>query len=352
MSALTAIGPAFDADAAGFGSAEAVTLDGRALRVAFGPVDEPAWDPQAPDCRDAVLVAGDAFSCNYRDGALAQAVLHPTAAERFLVLGSEVAGRVLAVGPDVRGLSPGQPVMGCPAFGQGAPDPWGVATNHASRPVQVLPATKLVPLPAGMEPTEAAAFALGAMTAAAMVRKAAPAAGERVLVTSASSNTGLFALGLLAATGAAVSGWSRSPQRAAVAAELTGVEVASGEAPGGGPFDAVLAPLGDVVLPDVARRIRDGGRIVTCGLRRPSARGTGTPLAPVLAALIEGNVTLVANCLGTPADLDTALAAWRSGALRTPIDRVIDARPGQAAAFFERTFSDPARVGKVVALHG
>jgi len=337
VSALAVFGPGADVEA------EPVTLDGHALRVAFGPVPEPPLDPGP----GAVLVAGEAFSCNYRDGGLALSVLHPAARGKLLVLGSEVAGRVAAVGDGVDAFAVGDRVVALPTFGPGTPEPWGVATNHASRPLQVLPAAKLARIPDAMPSEQAAAFALGATTAAAMLRRAELRDGDRVLVTSATSNTGLFCLALL---GAGAIGLSTSAARAARASQLLGVPVVDSLPEG--EFDVVLAPLGDVALAGVLDRVAFGGRIVTCGLRRPSAGGRDDSVVGALPALIQRNVTLVGNCLGTPVDFASAVAAWERGELAIPIDRVVDAAPGSAAAFFARTFTDPERVGKVVARHG
>jgi hypothetical protein len=86
---------------------------------------------------------------------------------------------------------------------------------------------------------------------------------------------------------------------------------------------------------------------VTCGLRRPSAAASDG-VGAALPGLIQRNVALIGHCLGTPADLEHALAAWTRP---VPVHRVVDAVPGQAAAFFDATFNDPARVGKVVGRH-
>lgn len=350
MRAFAAIGPAVDVAAAGLGTAEPVQLDGRRLRVAFCEVAEPRFEPGSDAHREAVLVRARAFSCNYRDGALAQAVLHPSARERIVVLGSELAGEVVAVGAGVEGWAPGDRVMACPSWGPGQAGGSGVATNHASRELSVLPAAKLARVPAGMDAATAAALALGATTAAAMVRRAGLAGGERVLVASAGSSTGLFLLSLLRGGGAAAVGLTSSPERARAVGEATGAPAVA-DAGEVGAVDVVFAPFADVALEGALGALRPGGRLVFCGLRRPAAREEGA-LAPLLVALIERNLTLVGNCLGTVDDLADAVAAWERGALRVPLDRTMPAAPGSAAAFFHRTFADRERLGKVVALHG
>jgi NADPH2:quinone reductase len=95
-------------------------------------------------------------------------------------LGVEGAGVVDAVGPDVNGLVPGQPVVyaGLPVGGYAA------ARN--------LPAWRLVPLPAGLDPAATAALFLRGITAFMLLdRVRAVRPGDVLLVHAAAGGLGL-----------------------------------------------------------------------------------------------------------------------------------------------------------------
>ena len=110
-------------------------------------------------------------------------------------LGVEAAGEVVATGPDVHGLQPGDRVA---TFGpqQGA---------YAS--ARILPAASLMKLPAGIDDDTAAAALLKACTVEALVERCAKIeAGWPVLVHAAAGGVGLILVQWLKAVGATVIG--------------------------------------------------------------------------------------------------------------------------------------------------
>jgi NADPH:quinone reductase-like Zn-dependent oxidoreductase len=113
-----------------------------------------------------------------------------------LALGVEAAGVVAAVGEDVRGLAPGDPVLThpVPLRHQGAWAPWLLA-----------PAALVARKPAVVSWEQAAAFPVPALTADQALQAAAPVpAGQWVLVHGAGGVTGGLAVQLAVAQGATV----------------------------------------------------------------------------------------------------------------------------------------------------
>jgi NADPH:quinone reductase-like Zn-dependent oxidoreductase len=352
-----------------------LVLEGYSVRCGFVGVAEPAFEPDGQHSSH-VLVDVRAFSCNYRDKALILRMSVIPSDSGFYVIGSELAGRVVAVGAAVRDLAPGDRVMVDGCFG-GEIRPWGLPTNHASRSRQVLPASKLIRVPDAMSDEEAAAFSIGGQTSCAMVRRAGIGPGDEVLVTAGTSNTSLFLVQAAAAVGGVVSVTTRSGSAEALLRELGAAEVfvvdagRSGldEHPGigararkAGGFRAVLDPFFDLYLQRSLPVIATWGTYVSCGLERqfPPAGSIYAGLGPrpvlhdiSLGACLPRNVSLIMNCLGATDDLRTGLDRFVQGRLRVVIDTVVCSESGGAAgAFVSRTFCDRGRLGKVVGRYG
>ncbi|WDZ82419.1 NAD(P)-dependent alcohol dehydrogenase [Micromonospora cathayae] len=107
--------------------------------------------------------------------------------------GIDAAGRVAAVGADVRGLRPGDAVLGfCP----------GSFAEYARTTPDLL-----VPKPAGLTFAQAAAVPMAAVTALRGIRTVGRArAGQRILVNGAGGGIGTYAVQIAAALGAEVTG--------------------------------------------------------------------------------------------------------------------------------------------------
>lgn len=126
--------------------------------------------------------------------------------ETPIPLGYSAAGQVLAVGPAVDHLRPGERVASAGA---------GYA-NHAD--INVVPKHLCVAVPQGVS-DEAAAFATVGAIALQGVRQAAPTLGERVVVIGLGL-IGLLTVQLLKANGCQVLGQDPDPTRVALAREL------------------------------------------------------------------------------------------------------------------------------------
>ncbi|MFE0456592.1 NAD(P)-dependent alcohol dehydrogenase [Streptomyces sp. NPDC058914] len=109
------------------------------------------------------------------------------------VAGIDAAGEVVAVGADVRGLQPGDEVLGfCP----------GSFAEYARTTADLL-----APKPAGLTFEQAAAVPMAAVTALRGIRTVGEVqAGQRVLVNGAGGGVGTFAVQIAAALGAEVTG--------------------------------------------------------------------------------------------------------------------------------------------------
>ncbi|AMV27284.1 Quinone oxidoreductase 1 [Gemmata sp. SH-PL17] len=121
-------------------------------------------------------------------------------------LGSEGAGIVEAVGPDVTVVKPGDRV----AYAGGPPGSYSQ--------VRLIPAHILVPVPEGATDQTAAAVMLKGMTAQYLIRRTYTVKpGETVLFHAAAGGVGLFACQWLKALGATVIGTVGSDEKAAIA---------------------------------------------------------------------------------------------------------------------------------------
>lgn len=125
--------------------------------------------------------------------------------ETPLIPGAEAAGVVEALGHGVTDLSVGQAV----AY---------VIPVGAYRERRVVPADRLVPLPAGIGPETAAAAMLKGLTAQYLVTACHPVApGDTILVHAAAGGVGLILGQWLRALGATAIGTAGGPEKAALA---------------------------------------------------------------------------------------------------------------------------------------
>ena len=113
-----------------------------------------------------------------------------------IVLGKDFAGTVDVVGPGVTDLAVGDVVFGVlirPELGDGT---FGEFVTVS--------AENVAPIPAGVDPADAAASALAGTAALAAVEAISPAKGERVLVAGATGGVGAFAVQMASERGASV----------------------------------------------------------------------------------------------------------------------------------------------------
>nr|WP_281497342.1 quinone oxidoreductase [Ornithinimicrobium sp. F0845] len=122
------------------------------------------------------------------------------------VAGSEGAGTVSAVGAGVDGVAVGDPVT------------WAMVAGTGYAEQVLVPADRVVPVPAGVDPELAAAVMLQGMTAHYLVETTFPAReGQTALVHAAAGGVGLLLCQLLAAKGVRVIGTTSTPEKAELA---------------------------------------------------------------------------------------------------------------------------------------
>lgn len=348
-----------------------VEIDGMVVRSGIVHTPEPAFDPGDPAHARSVLVQVGAFSCNYRDKGY---ILHMDRkpAQAVFAIGSDFVATVLAVGPGVKALQPGDRVIAqnhYTGFGYDADGVReGIATSSASKECQIFHENKLIRIPERMADEVAAGFSIGAQTAYSMVRKLAPRPGEKVLVTSATSNTSLYAVAALRRHGVQVYAATTSTGfddrlRAAGADHV--VHVGTGEdsfrngealtvlAAQIHGFDCVVDPYFDLHLEKAVTILAPLGRYTTCGLlgQNPTvaSRAGLTPMnaEAIMVQVLTRNLTILGNCIGLRDDLRQAVTDYERGALEgVVVDSVFSG--ADTAGFLARTFNDRTRFGKVV----
>jgi NADPH:quinone reductase-like Zn-dependent oxidoreductase len=339
-------------------------IDGEPVSVGLTETPRPRFDPQAPDRRRSALVRVNAFSCNYRDGAVVTtlAARCRTEPSSRAYIGSDFTGVVEAVGADVAGVHEGDRVIGDSSYPYAVVGAHaGVPTNHASCRFRILHESKLMTIPAAMPDEVAAGFGVAAQTSYSMIRRLAPSPGASVLVTAARSATSLVALGALRARSLRVyaATTATEPNGAFDALDVERVVRLDPARPDWdsplrllaeeiGGFDYVVDPFFDVYLERVIGLMSLGGRYVTCGLRAPSAGENGRhgDLRAVMVEAFARNVELIGNCLGSSEDLAAAVDDYARAQLPIPVDSIFDAASG--AAYLDRSFNARDRFGKVV----
>jgi putative PIG3 family NAD(P)H quinone oxidoreductase len=260
-------------------------------------------------------------------------------------LGLECAGTVAALGPGVTGWSVGDPVCALLAGG-------GYATKVA------VPAGQVLPIPAGLDPTAAAALPEVAATVWSTIGDLARLTkGETFLVHGGSSGIGTHAIQLGVALGARVLCTAGSAGKLAACREL-GADVAINyhdedfvqrvEDEAGG-ADVILDVVGAPYLARNIEALAPNGRLVIIGMQG------GTKTEFDLGALMRTRASVIAATLrARPVAEKAAIIArvrevvWplvESGAIRPVVDRVV---PMRDAAEAHRFVESGAHIGKVV----
>jgi NADPH:quinone reductase len=134
--------------------------------------------------------------------------------ETPFIVGSEGAGLVTAIGADVTGYQKGDHVA------------WAMvpAAGYAER--VIVPATRAVPVPAGIDDDTAAAVLLQGLTAHYLTRSTYPVrSGETALVHAAAGGVGLLLTQVLSAQGVRVIATTSTEEKAALAREAGAADV-------------------------------------------------------------------------------------------------------------------------------
>lgn len=229
----------------------------------FAPIDQLALEerPDPTPGPGKVVVAVKAAGVNYVDGLFVQGKYQIKPPLPFTP-GGEVAGDVVAVGPEVAEVAVGDRVLAMPWLG-------GFA-SHVE-----LAAGAVVPIPGPLSYGQAAALvqSYGTMLFS-MTRRMQVRAGEWVLVLGAGGGIGLAAIDVARHLGAHVIAAASSPDKLAAAtkagAEATiayedeDLKARARELSGGG-VDVVVDPVGDRFAEPALRALRWMGRYLVIG---------------------------------------------------------------------------------------
>jgi len=293
---------------------------------------------------DKVLVRKFAFSCNYREVSLIKTVHQAIRNSKdltYYVIGSEFSGVVVDVGVNVTRVKVGDRVL-CDCFypyvpGKNAPQ--GLSTNHASSELEIIHELKLAIMPDNMSFSIGGAFPIGAQTTYSMIEKLGVKEGDRILITGIKSNTSLFAINALKNKNVELSGLARGnvdevffknigiknifyvPENCE---SLLGNTEVMDYIKVSGKFDCVIDPFSDSYLFTLLDLINVGGRYITCGLSNQTAyKPTTLNVAAQMSKVINGNITIIGNCLGSTENLNKALTDFANNRYDVIIDNVI-----------------------------
>jgi NADPH:quinone reductase len=263
--------------------------------------------------------------------------------------GCDLAGEVVAVGANVDGLRPGMRVWGS---NQGLLGRQGTCAEFAA-----VDDRWLYPTPDGVSDVDAAAAALVSITAhLGLVREAAVAAGETVLVNGASGGVGSAVVQIARALGARVIGTAGTAEKRAAVVRLGAEAAVDYRDPDLTGAVRRLAAGGVDVWWETQREpdfdqaiglLADRGRMVVMAGR--DAR----PQFPVGPFYVKGCRLLGFVMFKADAAVQAAAAAdinrWLArGLLRVPVDRVLPLDQTAAA----HALQESATVGRSAALAG
>ncbi|MCM9080404.1 zinc-binding dehydrogenase [Streptomyces spororaveus] len=253
---------------------------------------------------------------------------------RPVSLGGEVAGTVVAAGPDVTGFTTGERVTGL-CFADAYAEYAVLGTAMTSR------------IPAGASAVEAVALVRSGLVARGAYEAARVEPGESVLVTAAASAVGTLALQYAKAgrAGRVVAAVSSADKADFVRGLGADEVVLYGDADWGGPYDVILDGVGGDLLGPAVRALATGGRLVAFG------SGGGTVEAYELlvrgASLIGYQMRAIAT--GKPELYERWLRElWQlraAGTLRTAVHEEI---PLAEAARAHAVIEQRRNLGKVV----
>ncbi|MDT7841970.1 zinc-dependent alcohol dehydrogenase family protein [Streptomyces justiciae] len=242
-------------------------------------VEEPVVEPAAGEVRVRI----EAFAVNPLDQMMRSGTSPATVPLPHARLGVEGTGVVDALGPDTTGLKIGDPVILSAVPDASARGSYAEYTTR--------PASQVLPRPAGLGVTEAAAVWVGYSTAyGALVEKAGIRPGDHVLITAASGGVGRAAMQIAHQIGAVPLALTRHTARkgellaagaaAVIATDHEDVVDAVRRHTDGAGADIVLDMVMGPGQQELLKAARPGGTLVAAGFLdpRPTPFPAGTPL--------------------------------------------------------------------------
>ena len=324
----------------------ALTLDAAGGLEHLAVRELPAPEIEAPG---DVRVRVQAAALNHLDLFVADGL--PGGSSTFPhIVGSDGAGVVESVGPDVTRVRPGDRVMinpglscgRCPACLAGEESlcpTFRIVGEHrpgTAAEYVVLPEGNLAPVPPAMPWPQAAAFSLATLTAWRMLTtRAALRPGETVLIWGIGGGVAMAALQIARHLGARTVVTSGSDAKLDAARRL-GADAAVNHAAAdvvaevrrateGRGADVVADSVGQARWQDSLRALRRGGRLVTCG-------ATSGPMVSIdLRRLFWRQWSLLGSTLGSRREYEAIVALAHQGLLWPVVDRAVPLAEGCAA---------------------
>lgn len=227
----------------------------------FAPLDrlDYADVPEPEATGDRVVIRVEAAGVNYPDGLLVQG-LYQMRPDLPFVPGMEAAGTVVAVGPQVSGIAPGDRVATICTLG-------GYAEQVASPAAQVFPI-------GDMDAAEVCALMVAYGTSQhALRQRARIAPGETLVVLGAAGATGLAAIQIGKILGARVIAVASTEEKRALCSAngadavlgYDGLKDSLKAATGGKGADVVFDSVGGAAFDACARSMARGGRLLIVG---------------------------------------------------------------------------------------
>src|SRR4051812_7665648 len=236
------------------------------VRDAYGPPDVLRLDEVQKPTPGAgeVLVRVHAASANAGDWHLVRGTPFPfrlvagLLRPKHRILGTDIAGRVEAVGPHVSQFQPGDEI-----FGELSRSGFGGYAEYVTAPE-----TALAMKPANISFEEAAAVPTSGLTALQGLRKGKTRQGQKVLIHGAAGGVGTFAVQLAKAFGTEVTAVC-GPRSVDVVRSIGADHVLDYTkedfARSGHQYDTILAVNGDRSIWDYKRALSRGGAYVMTG---------------------------------------------------------------------------------------
>ena len=208
-----------------------------------------------------------------------------------------------------------------------------------------VPTAAVVPVPAGVDPVQAAGLGLAGVTAWALVRSVTP--GDRVLVLGASGGVGSLAVQLAVAAGARVCAQTTSPGLALGAGEEVVVCAADGLRDAVRAFDptVVLDGLGGAYTGAAVRAVAQGGRIIVFGVSAGARGEIDYATLYRKAVTITGHASLALPEAEARDALSGCLDLVADGRVRVLVDEVLPLGAVNAA---HRRLVERKTTGKLV----
>jgi NADPH:quinone reductase-like Zn-dependent oxidoreductase len=310
-----------------------------------------------------VRVRVQAVAMNHVDIWVRRGLPHLKLSYPFL-LGADVAGVVDQVGAGVTGVRAGDEIVVNPGHSCGRCRECLSGRDNLCRHFElmgedrpggyaekiVVPSVNVVPRPAGLDATHAAAVPVTFLTAWQMLtRKAKVQPGDDVLVMAAGSGVGTAAVQIAKLHGARVIATASSDDKLERARALGADETINHRTAdlvaevkkltGKRGVDIVFEHVGAEVWSKVILCAARGGRIVTCGAT--SGFDARTDLRHVFFRQLE----ILGSTMAPKGDLYPILALVAAGRLKPIVDRVM---PLEQAAEAHRLLEDRKPFGKIV----